>query len=160
MTADSQDPIRAPGRTHRFVLAVLLAGSLLPTCAVRAQETKSKAPQEAAAPAPAPAAIPASDIPSRAETVRAVLRDVAAKSTPSMQIDEIREQAETTASRIDKLLVSREMSSLSEFSPRGLYALRVQWETFKKRLVDWQQIVSSRSQALEALSSSSRSGGY
>ncbi len=150
MTADSHAAVRARRRMRRFVLASLLAACLDPTGAAFGQDSAKEASQTEAAPAPAP--IPASDIPKQAETIRSLLRDASAKATPSMHIDEIQQQAEAAAAGVSKLLLSREMSSLAALSPRGLYALRVQWEAIKTRLSGWQQTVSARSQALEAQS--------
>jgi len=148
MTADSHGPMRARRNTRRFMLAALLATCLGAAGAIHAQEKDKQAPPAEAT--SSPTAIPASDIPKRAEAVQEMLRDVATRSTPSMQIEEIQQRAETAASTIDKLLVSREMNSLGELSPRGLYSLRLQWEAIKGRLNDWQQALSARSQALEA----------
>lgn len=149
MIADSQGTLRACQERRRILLASLLAICLGQAGPIHAEDTGDQPPPQAVAPA-APTSIPASDIPRRAEAVQGILRDASATATPSPQIEAIRNQIDGLSTSINKILLSREMNSLSELSPRGLYALRLQWQSVKTRLTAWQQTLSTRSQALAA----------
>jgi len=136
------------------MLAALAAAMMIQAGPLRAQGNDKHAAAETA-PAedkspPPPAAIPASEIPARVEIVQSMLREALTKQTPSPKIEEIKNEMDGLSAGVNKILVSREMNSLSELSSRGLYALRLQWQSIKARLTEWQQTLSSRSQALEA----------
>ena len=139
-------PSPSPGK--RPVLAVLIfVGWCLFALSGAAGAQEKPADEASAGPStPAPAPIPVSDIPRRAESAIAMLRDIDRRAAPQASADAVAEQLDSAREEIQRLADAPELRDPSNLSLRGLQDQENRWQTIGRRLDGWQSTVSSRTQ--------------
>jgi small-conductance mechanosensitive channel len=133
--------------TLTLTLALLLAAHGSP--AQSETETDPAASAEPATPPP-PVIQPisATEIPARAETTRATLREFRRQATPVAVIGQIIEQIDNAKREIDDSAAGLLAQSLDEIPGRALRNLELQWNNTRSTVAGWQSSLSDRSSKL------------
>ena len=142
----------SPSPCKRPVLAALIVVGWCLFALSGAAVAQEKPADEASAgtSTPGPAAIPVSDIPRRAESVIAMLRNIERRSAPQSSTNEVAEQLDAARNEIQRLADAPELRDPSNLSLRGLQDQENRWQTIGRRLDGWQSTVSSRTQYFQA----------
>ena len=142
---------RVSTRSHRIgrllILVLLLAAQgAAAQSGTRTDETASGEP------APPPPAIvepiSATQIPIRAESTRAALREFRRQATPLALVSQIIEQADSAATEIQNAAEKFLDQSLEDISRRGLRTQALKWGNSRSTVAGWQNALSARSSSL------------
>jgi len=141
------------GHWISHILTLTLTLALVLAAQGSAAQSETKTDQEASGDPPIlqpPVIQPisASEIPARAETTRAALRDLRRQATPVAVIGQIIEQIENAEGEINTSAEAILAHSLVEIPGRGLRDLELQWSNTRSTVAGWQSSLSDRSSTL------------
>jgi small-conductance mechanosensitive channel len=139
-------PSPSPGKRPLLAVLIFVGWCLLALSGAAGAQEKPADEASVGTSTPAPAPIPVSDIPRRAESAIAMLRDIDRRSAPQASSDAVAEQLDSAHEEIQRLADAPEVRDPSNLSLRGLRDQENRWQTIGRRLDGWQSTVSSRTQ--------------